>query len=103
MGDPVRPKRKLRDGVAARPAPRTDRGRAGIVCLVLAAIVFIVFGQTLGHEFVNYDDNKYVYENPRIANGLSLDGIQWAFTHVHAGNWHPLHHFAHAGLPALRP
>ena len=58
-------------------------------------MVWIVFGQTLRHEFVNYDDDHYVYENPRITNGLTLDGIQWAFTHVHAGNWHPLTTISH--------
>jgi protein O-mannosyl-transferase len=68
---------------------------AGIVCTLLAAIVFLVFGQTLGHEFINYDDQEYVYENPKITGGLSLDGIQWAFTHVHAGNWHPLTTISH--------
>ena len=68
---------------------------AGIVCTLLAAIVFLVFGQTLRHEFINYDDQEYVYENPRITSGLSLDGIQWAFTHVHAGNWHPLTTISH--------
>ena len=47
------------------------------------------------HEFVNYDDDHYVYENPRITNGLTLDGIQWAFTHVHADNWHPLTTISH--------
>ncbi len=66
-----------------------------IICLLLGAIVLIVFGQTLRHEFVNYDDQEYVYENPRITNGLTLEGIQWAFTHVHAGNWHPLTTISH--------
>ena len=43
-----------------------------------------------GHEFVNYDDNMYVYENPEVTRGLTLEGIVWAFTHVRAANWHPL-------------
>ena len=40
-----------------------------------------VFGQTLRHEFVNYDDNLYVYENPAVTRGLNLKGVEWAFTH----------------------
>ena len=67
----------------------------GLVCLLLAAIVWIVFGQTLRHEFVNYDDNEYVYENPRVAAGLTLNGIRWAFTAVYANNWHPLTTLSH--------
>jgi hypothetical protein len=75
----------------------TDKERANtiVICLLLVAIVWIVFGQTLGHEFINYDDHDYVYENPRITSGLSLEGIVWAFTHVHSNNWHPLTTISH--------
>jgi Tfp pilus assembly protein PilF len=75
----------------------TDKERAStiVICLLLVAIVWIVFGQTLGHEFINYDDHDYVYENPRITSGLSLEGIVWAFTHVHSNNWHPLTTISH--------
>ena len=38
---------------------------------MLAAITFAVFGQTLGFGFVNYDDNKFVYDDARVAGGLS--------------------------------
>ena len=65
------------------------------VCVFLAAIIWVVFGQTLRHEFVNYDDNFYVYENPEVARGLTLQGIIWAFTHVHSSNWHPLTWVSH--------
>src|SRR5205814_4232930 len=66
-----------------------------VICILLVAIVWVVFGQTLRHEFVNYDDDQYVYENPRIANGLTLEGIGWAFTNAHASNWHPLTTISH--------
>src|SRR5438046_1105982 len=66
-----------------------------MVCTILVAIVCIVFGQTIRHKFVNYDDDQYIYENPRVTNGLTLEGIQWAFTHVHADNWHPLTTISH--------
>ena len=65
------------------------------VCLFLIAITWLVFGQTLGHEFVNFDDHAYVYENPVITGGLTLPGITWAFTHSHARNWHPLTTISH--------
>jgi tetratricopeptide (TPR) repeat protein len=58
-------------------------------------IVWVAFGQTLGHEFVNYDDGDYVYENPNVTRGLSLRGVVWAFTRVHAANWHPLTTLSH--------
>ena len=31
------------------------------VCFYLLAITWLVFGQTLRHDFVNYDDDTYVY------------------------------------------
>ena len=67
----------------------------GIICILLVAVVWIAFGQTLRHDFVNFDDNDYVYENPKITNGLTFSGIEWAFTHVHAANWHPLTTISH--------
>jgi tetratricopeptide (TPR) repeat protein len=64
-------------------------------CIFLAALTWIVFGQTLGHDFVNYDDPRYVYENTKITSGLSIAGIGWAFTHIHSENWHPLTTISH--------
>jgi tetratricopeptide (TPR) repeat protein len=65
------------------------------VCICLAALTWVVFGQTLWHDFVNYDDPRYVYENTRITSGLSISGIAWAFTHIHSMNWHPLTTISH--------
>jgi len=55
----------------------------------------LVFGQTLWHDFVNLDDHVYVYDNPLIARGLTLDGVINAFVHTHARNWHPLTTLSH--------
>jgi protein O-mannosyl-transferase len=65
------------------------------ICIFLGAITWIVFGQTLWHDFLNYDDDIYVYANPIVTSGITLRGIVWAFTHVHAGNWHPLTTISH--------
>jgi tetratricopeptide (TPR) repeat protein len=48
------------------------------------------------HPFVNYDDDRYVTENPHIRNGLSWDTVSWAFTAEEQGNWHPLTWLSHA-------
>jgi protein O-mannosyl-transferase len=63
--------------------------------LFLAAITWAVFGQTLGHQFVNYDDQNYVYENPEIVSGITAHGFFAAFAHLHARNWHPLTTLSH--------
>ena len=65
------------------------------VCIFLAAVIWVVFGQTLGHEFVNFDDDEYIYENPVVAQGLTLSGIIWAFSHFCSSNWHPLTWISH--------
>ena len=75
-----------------RPIPRWQS--VG-VCVCLAALTWIVFGQTLWHDFINYDDPRYVYENTKITSGLSFGGIVWAFTHIHSTNWHPLTTISH--------
>src|SRR5215468_2534535 len=65
------------------------------VCVGLMAVTWAVFGQTLTHDFVNFDDHVYVYENPLVIKGLSTEGIIGAFTHTHARNWHPLTTISH--------
>ena len=72
-----------------------DRWVVSGVCIFLAAIIWAVFGQTLGHEFVNYDDNDYVYENPVVQKGLTWEGFRWALTYGNIGHWHPLTWLSH--------
>jgi len=76
---------------------RDTRGqwKAAAVCICLVILTWTVFGQTLWHDFINYDDPRYVYENTKITSGLSLSGIAWAFTHIHSMNWHPLTTISH--------
>jgi protein O-mannosyl-transferase len=81
---------------AGRRRNRTSSRFASFhVCLALIAITWLVFGQTLGHDFVNFDDHVYVYENPRISQGITLDGVIGVFAHLHARNWHPLTSISH--------
>jgi tetratricopeptide (TPR) repeat protein len=66
-----------------------------IIYLAITILIWIVFGQTLGHPFVQYDDQNYVYENPEITAGLTSHGLVAAFTGAHARNWHPLTTISH--------
>ena len=45
--------------------------------------------------FVRFDDPLYVTENPHVLGGLTLPGLQWAFTSGHAANWHPVTWLSH--------
>ena len=60
------------------------------IYFALALSVAMVFLQVRNFDFVHYDDNVYVFENQYILNGLTSEGVLWAFTSGHAANWHPL-------------
>ena len=48
------------------------------------------------HPFVNYDDDRYVTENPHVRQGLTADTFNWALTSTEQANWHPLTWMSHA-------
>lgn len=65
------------------------------VCIFLVLAVLAVFGQTAHFEFVGYDDQLYVFQNPVVERGLSVQAIGWAFTHAQVSNWIPLTTLSH--------
>src|SRR5947209_6621945 len=65
------------------------------ICICLAGLVWVVFGQTRSFSFVDYDDGTYVLENPFVRSGLNAASVTWAFTHRHGANWHPLTTLSH--------
>ncbi len=69
--------------------------RKTFICLVLITVTLAVFWQVSNHEFVNFDDDDYVSENPHVQSVLSRQGIIWAFTATRAANWHPLTWLSH--------
>jgi Tfp pilus assembly protein PilF len=66
-----------------------------LICLGLTSLIWLVFGQTLRHQFVAYDDQNYVYENPVVTAGFTANGIRAAFAEPQARNWHPLTTLSH--------
>jgi len=68
-----------------------------VVAAVLAAAAFAAYLPSLDSEFINWDDNKYVTENPQVQQGLTWSTVKWAFgTSFVASNWHPLTWLSHA-------
>jgi tetratricopeptide (TPR) repeat protein len=61
-----------------------------LVCLLLVLAILAVYWQVGSHEFVNFDDDKYVTENYHLHKGLTRDSVIWAFTATEEANWHPL-------------
>ena len=59
------------------------------VAAALAAVVLVVFWPTLTNDFVNYDDDRYVTQNPHVQQGFDAASLRWAWT---TGDfyWQPL-------------
>lgn len=92
--------------IPEQTSPREDRLVTIAICIFLTVVIWVVFAQTLGHDFVNFDDNKYVYENGEVSRGLTLSGLKWLLTHGHASLWHPLttlSHMVDCQIYGLRP
>jgi tetratricopeptide (TPR) repeat protein len=70
--------------------------RDKIVCLLLAVVTLALYNPVNRHPFVNYDDDRYVTENPHIRQGLTADTFTWALTSTEQANWHPLTWMSHA-------
>jgi tetratricopeptide (TPR) repeat protein len=87
--------RQVDHGRGAAPGGVPSRGITIVIYLLLAGISLAVFGQTIRHNFVNFDDDLYVYNTPAIQAGLTIKGVALAFISPHAGNWHPLTTISH--------
>ncbi len=66
-----------------------------LICLVLAVSIFAVYGQLASADFINFDDNAYVYENPHVRSGLTASGVRWAFTTFDFFYWTPVTWLSH--------
>jgi Tfp pilus assembly protein PilF len=69
--------------------------REALICLTLALSILVVYWQVKDHEFIDYDDNVYITDNPNVQSGFTRESVSWAFTTTRAGNWHPLTWLSH--------
>ena len=63
--------------------------------VLLAAATAGLFSRTADFAFLSYDDIIYITDTPAINGGLTAEGLQWAITQPHGGNWHPLTGVSH--------
>ena len=69
-----------------------------IILLISAALVvttLVAYEPIRHNNFVHYDDNAYITENPNVIGGITRTSIVWAFTKPYAANWHPLTWLSH--------
>jgi len=86
----------------------TSRSRTRHLALAaaIALVVVGIFWRAHGFQFLNFDDDVYVTENPFVRDGLSRANVLAAFTHPRGGHYHPLtwlSHMADVSLFGLRP
>jgi len=67
-----------------------------ILCLLLVVATLALYNPVAHHPFVNYDDDRYVTDNPHVQEGLTWATVRWAFTTTSESNWHPLTWLSHA-------
>jgi len=75
---------------------RRDRKRNLLIYLGLVALTLLAWGRVVRNPFINYDDRKYVTQNPNIQAGLNWKTLSWALTSIDQANWHPLTWLSHA-------
>ena len=64
----------------------------------LAALPYL---HGIGNSFIEFDDPEYVTRNIHVLKGLTWDGLGWALTTFHQGNWHPLTWLSHMAVVSL--
>jgi Flp pilus assembly protein TadD len=74
----------------------SPRQRSVILCLLLATLTLGIYNQVSHAQFINFDDDDYITNNPHVQAGLNGQTLAWAFSTTEAGNWHPLTWISHA-------
>jgi len=82
----------------ATPQPfalRRQRVALALTVLALAVATGAAYWQVLQFPFVEFDDPDYITNNTVVRNGVTVEGIRWAFGIGRAANWHPLTWLSH--------
>ena len=66
-----------------------------LLTFIIILLVLTAFEPLRYNDFVDYDNNTYIFENMHVRSGLTGSSIQWAFTTGYAANWHPLTWLSH--------
>lgn len=60
------------------------------IAALVFAVTFAVFAPSLRYEFLGFDDEAYVSQNPMVLGGISSEALSWALTARAVGHWAPL-------------
>lgn len=59
-------------------------------------VTLALYNPVARNGFVNFDDDRYVTDNPQVRAGVHWSTISWAFNSFDQANWHPLTWLSHA-------
>jgi tetratricopeptide (TPR) repeat protein len=79
----------------SKNASSSPRSRDLWIVLGLLVLSMAPYAGVLSNEFVNLDDRTYVVNNAHVNQGLTADGLKWAWTTHHGSNWHPVTWISH--------
>jgi tetratricopeptide (TPR) repeat protein len=66
------------------------------IAILLALLTVVLYWPAMSCDFINLDDQDYVTANSHIRDGLSLEGVKWAFGNTEqAVQWAPLMWLSH--------
>jgi tetratricopeptide (TPR) repeat protein len=81
-------------GRSAATGPWTRHASWFIAALLWLATVALYWPVT-HHDFLDYDDDRYVTANALVQHGLALDTLKWVFLNPVCSNWHPVTMLSH--------
>jgi tetratricopeptide (TPR) repeat protein len=94
----INPNRERPAGTGGREPGPADEMSPLLLVTIAAALVLMTaaaYWPVSQNGFVNFDDETYVTQNRHVSEGLSWQGVKWAFTEFYACNWHPLTWISH--------
>jgi Tfp pilus assembly protein PilF len=80
----------------------TRRWKAVAACLLLIGIVLAVYHPILRNQFVNWDDQNEIYENPDF-NPVTFDGLMWNFSHTRLTLYMPVTYLVWGAVARIAP
>jgi tetratricopeptide (TPR) repeat protein len=75
--------------------PRRTRQLKLSICLALGLGTLALYAPVRNYEFLNYDDDDYVSDNPHVLGGFTRENVVYSLAHFHASNWHPVTWLSH--------
>ncbi len=66
-----------------------------LLALFLALVTVILYWPVTHCDFINFDDNLYIFANSHVVHGLTWEDFKWAFITPVASNWHPITMLSH--------